>query len=529
MLSFLPSYILGAIASLSLAVNILFWVPILLVLALPKFLLPIPGLRKGLNRILHWIGENWIACNSLWMRLTQKTKWIVKGREGLNYKGWYLVVSNHQSWVDIFVLQHLLNRRIPMLKFFIKRELIKVPLMGFAWWALDYPFLYRHSSEYLKKHPEQKGKDFEATRRACEKFASISTSVMNFIEGTRFTREKHDEAEERIQIPPEAEIRGAGPGHERAGREVQFPAGHHHCVPGRGPVFLEIPQRRSSKDHCPHEDHRGAETADARRLRRRPGIPRSHARMGAPVVAGKRPADRKHHNKRSLIEKNGTDSLQPSTEGSLFIENFSRKKGPGADQHAPGPNLKIKNRDLTFFRFAGRRRFPRRGLLSRNSPHHETVGKGRAPDIVIVINASRAFARRVKTGYHGAVRLLGLGLFVDFDPAEGQRDPRGQGIEGVKFGRLDLERKGVLGRLGIGCLAVGDARVEVRNGLFQGRCRRAYLRARSARLSAWTMGIPSPSNILYAAATPGCFLVSSSKTRATTCPGCFMAAFPWAT
>jgi len=61
--------------------------------------------------------------------------------------------------------------------------------MGFAWWA-RFPFLYRRS-EYLKKHPEQKGKDFEATRRACEKFATIPTSVMNFLEGTRFTNEKH--------------------------------------------------------------------------------------------------------------------------------------------------------------------------------------------------------------------------------------------------------------------------------------------------------------------------------------------------
>ena len=46
--------------------------------------------------------------------------------------------------------------------------------MGFAWWALDYPFLYRHSAEYLKEHPEQKGKDFEATRKACEKFGYCS-------------------------------------------------------------------------------------------------------------------------------------------------------------------------------------------------------------------------------------------------------------------------------------------------------------------------------------------------------------------
>jgi len=121
-----------------------------------------------------------------------KTVWDVQGAEKLNYNGWYLVVSNHQSWVDILVMQHLLNRKIPLLKFFIKRELIKVPFMGFAWWALDYPFLYRHNSEYLKTHPEQQGKDFEATRKACEKFATIPTSVMNFLEGTRFTEEKHD-------------------------------------------------------------------------------------------------------------------------------------------------------------------------------------------------------------------------------------------------------------------------------------------------------------------------------------------------
>ena len=190
MLNFLPSKIIGVIAGFLLFVNVVFWVSILFVCSIPKILLPWPPLLKVINRILHWISENWIACNSGWMLLTQKTQWDVQGLEGLNYNGWYLVVSNHQSWVDILVMQHLLNRRIPLLKFFIKRELIRVPFMGFAWWALDYPFLYRHSSEYLKKHPEQKNKDFEATRKACEKFSIIPTSVMNFLEGTRFTKEK---------------------------------------------------------------------------------------------------------------------------------------------------------------------------------------------------------------------------------------------------------------------------------------------------------------------------------------------------
>jgi len=192
MLNFLPSKIIGAIAGLLLALNVIFWVSVLLVCSIPKIIFSWPPLLRVINRILHWIGEIWIAGNIGWMRLTQKTHWDVKGLEGLSYNGWYLVVSNHQSWVDILVMQHLLNRRIPLLKFFIKRELIKVPLMGFAWWALDYPFLYRHSSEYLKQHPEQKGKDYEATRKACEKFGIVPTSVMNFLEGTRFTPAKHD-------------------------------------------------------------------------------------------------------------------------------------------------------------------------------------------------------------------------------------------------------------------------------------------------------------------------------------------------
>jgi len=192
MLNFLPSKLVGAIAGLLLVVNVLFWITILFIFTLPKILIPWPSLLKVINKILQWIGENWIACNSGWMWLTQKTRWDVQGAENLNHEGWYMVVSNHQSWVDILVMQHLLNRKIPLLKFFIKRELIKVPLIGFAWWALDFPFLYRHSSEYLKQHPEQAGKDFEATRKACEKFATIPTSVMNFMEGTRFTPAKHD-------------------------------------------------------------------------------------------------------------------------------------------------------------------------------------------------------------------------------------------------------------------------------------------------------------------------------------------------
>ena len=192
MLNFLPSLVVGAIASMLMVLNALFWVPLLLLFSLLRLLVPIAPLQRAIAPVLLKIAEAWIGCNSAWMALTQRTEWDVQGLGGLDARSWYMVTCNHQSWVDILVLQHLLNRRIPLLKFFLKQQLIWVPVMGLAWWALDFPFMRRHSEAYLKQHPEMRGKDQESTRRACEKFARMPTSVMNFTEGTRFTRAKHE-------------------------------------------------------------------------------------------------------------------------------------------------------------------------------------------------------------------------------------------------------------------------------------------------------------------------------------------------
>ena len=186
----LLSLLRGLLAGFLLLANCLFWVPVLLLFSMLR-LLPLKRVRLAVDPLLLRIAEAWIAGNSAWMRLTQRTLWDVQGQDGLRSRGWYLISCNHQSWVDILVLQHLLNRRIPLLKFFLKQQLIWVPVMGLAWWALDFPFMQRHSEAYLKQHPEMRGRDQETTRRACEKFALIPTSVMNFLEGTRFSRAKH--------------------------------------------------------------------------------------------------------------------------------------------------------------------------------------------------------------------------------------------------------------------------------------------------------------------------------------------------
>jgi 1-acyl-sn-glycerol-3-phosphate acyltransferase len=184
--------ITAIIASSLLFINVIFWCSLLFILTPIKFILPEIAVRKIMDPIFSAIAGAWISCNSGWMKLTQNTCWDVELPNNLNPKGWYFVSSNHQSWVDIFVLQHVLNGKIPFLKFFLKQELIRVPIMGQAWWALDFPFMKRFSKSYLEKHPEMKGKDVETTQQACEKFKHMPTSVMNFFEGTRLTPAKHE-------------------------------------------------------------------------------------------------------------------------------------------------------------------------------------------------------------------------------------------------------------------------------------------------------------------------------------------------
>jgi 1-acyl-sn-glycerol-3-phosphate acyltransferase len=182
----LPATLKGVFASVTLALNVLVGFTAMIPFALAKLLLPFDAVRHVADRALNTIATAWIGVNNWWIGAVGDILWDVQGVEGLDPKGWYLVASNHQSWVDILVLQKVFNRRIPLLKFFLKRELIYVPVIGLCWWALDFPFMQR-------KGGTSGPKDLERARKACEKFRLVPTSVINFLEGTRFTQDKHDQ------------------------------------------------------------------------------------------------------------------------------------------------------------------------------------------------------------------------------------------------------------------------------------------------------------------------------------------------
>jgi 1-acyl-sn-glycerol-3-phosphate acyltransferase len=192
MLNFLPAKLIGFLSLILYTLNTIFWLLPIKVFSFLKALIPIEFSQKMFSYLLDLMASSWVVVNTLNQKLFTKIQIQITGLEELNSKDWYLVLANHQSWVDIVVLQRALHGQIPFLKFFLKKELIYVPFLGLAWWALDFPFMKRYSQSFLRKNPHLRGKDLATTRKACAKFKHKPVSVMSFIEGTRYTQAKHD-------------------------------------------------------------------------------------------------------------------------------------------------------------------------------------------------------------------------------------------------------------------------------------------------------------------------------------------------
>ncbi|BBH48474.1 acyltransferase [Pseudomonas sp. KU43P] len=195
----------GILTTTLLLLNTVVLICPLLVFALLKLVLPGRG-RDYASWAVMWVAETWSEIDKAIFALCIPTQWDIRGVENLRKDTSYLAVSNHQTWVDIPALIESLNRRTPFFKFFLKKELIWVPLLGLAWWGLDYPFMKRYSKAFLEKHPELKGKDLEITKAACELFKRQPVTVVNYLEGTRFTEAKHREQQSpyRYLLKPKA-------------------------------------------------------------------------------------------------------------------------------------------------------------------------------------------------------------------------------------------------------------------------------------------------------------------------------------
>ncbi len=189
------SYFRAFVVVTLLAGSTLFWGTAVLAVGLFKFLLPTGKLRTRAVLLMARLADRWSRTNNGVIDRLLPTRFDIRGVSGLRKDGRYLIISNHCSWTDILILYRTLGERIPFLRFFMKRQLFWFPLIGLACWSFEFPFVRRYSPEYLARHPEKRAEDIRTTRRACRRFARIPISLLNFVEGTRFTPEKHAKQE----------------------------------------------------------------------------------------------------------------------------------------------------------------------------------------------------------------------------------------------------------------------------------------------------------------------------------------------
>jgi len=183
--------VIGCLTFTVMLLALLLWaVPFFLPGAILKVLIPLPVWQRWMTRYLVWVaGVPWVGSNHLIFRLLhgRRDNVVIEAPPGLELdlrRSW-LLISNHQSWADILLLLDVFYRRIPFPRFFLKRELIWVPLIGLICWAMDMPFMTRQRGGSGNR------RDLQTTRRFCGKYRSQPVTVVNFLEGTRYTPAKN--------------------------------------------------------------------------------------------------------------------------------------------------------------------------------------------------------------------------------------------------------------------------------------------------------------------------------------------------
>jgi len=206
MFNFLPVVLLFPLHLILQVANIALWATLIVIFGLCKMLLPFPVFVRPLNVLLNFMLFAFSKISIRLIKLTNKVEFDYKVEGQLSKNDWYLMLPNHLSWLDIVILTEFAADRIPAPKFFLKKELIWLPFVGVGAWALDMPFMQRYSTAFVAKHPHLKGKDIATTKKSCEKFKQLPTTVINFVEGSRFTPQKHKLRNSPYQrlLPPKA-------------------------------------------------------------------------------------------------------------------------------------------------------------------------------------------------------------------------------------------------------------------------------------------------------------------------------------
>ncbi len=204
MLSFLPSPLLLVINVVLIICNTIVIATPIMLLALIRLVLPLNSVKIGIDRLNQILYDLWVHGNSLTLALTNKIEWRISGDTPDELRRSCIIISNHLSCTDIVLVCQFYRGRIPFTKYFLKHSLLYIPFIGQACLALGMPFMRRYSKQELIKNPALLQKDIQTTKTACRRLSFPPSSLVNFVEGTRFTPEKAALAKSPYQhlMPP---------------------------------------------------------------------------------------------------------------------------------------------------------------------------------------------------------------------------------------------------------------------------------------------------------------------------------------
>ena len=187
----IKSNLVGLITFFLILVELIIGFGTLAIINIPRAVIPLKSFKLFLAKISNKIGDLTVYGLKLIMLLMHGNNIQVINSEKYDMNKWYMAMSNHQSWADIFVLLTVANKKIPLLKFFMKKELWWIPFVFLANKTLNMPFVNRHSKKAIEKNPSLRTKDYENTLKSCKRFLRAPSTIFSYAEGTRFTSEKH--------------------------------------------------------------------------------------------------------------------------------------------------------------------------------------------------------------------------------------------------------------------------------------------------------------------------------------------------
>jgi 1-acyl-sn-glycerol-3-phosphate acyltransferase len=184
------SHIKGVLCFSCILANIFFWLVPLVLLTFLKLLVPWENFQKLLSASMALIYRLTVSIDDFLLFRIMGISVEIEGRRKVYPEKFYLITANHQSWSDIFVLQHVFNWRAPIPKFLVKKELIYLPVVNIICLAYDYPLLQRGSMRGGVSSEGHFERDALSLEKACSRFIRFPATVINLVEGTRFTKEK---------------------------------------------------------------------------------------------------------------------------------------------------------------------------------------------------------------------------------------------------------------------------------------------------------------------------------------------------